>query len=376
MYRSSTKPGNTRPLLLPYRLLFPLAALFALAAVPLWLFLRVKFPAFTGPAWHGHEMLFGFALAVLAGFLTTRPTRAVTWILIGTWLTARIAAATGSGPLALVAGVAFPVAVFSVAAPPLFSGAKRRENRILPVLLGALLAADIAWWTGKVWFGPQVQTHALLTAIDLFALLLLLIGGRALRAAVGGHLERQGIARRDHMQRRYELPLAALVGGAAVFDASGFETVAGILCLGAALLGFVRIIPWQLHRTVLHPPLWTLALGYLWLVPGLAAKGIAQLGTNIPVAGMLHGIGIGALGTLTLVMMARTATLRAHRPIGNFRDIGCAALLVSAAALLRLTADMTPAAQHGLLWMGAFAWTSAFLILLVRLWHTVLPARQ
>jgi uncharacterized protein involved in response to NO len=63
----------------------------------------------------------------------------------------------------------------------------------------------------------------------------------------------------------------------------------------------------------------------------------------------MHGIGIGALGTLTLVMMARTATLRAHKPIADFGDIGVAALLVSAAALSRLLVSFVPAAQHGFL---------------------------
>jgi uncharacterized protein involved in response to NO len=216
----------------------------------------------------------------------------------------------------------------------------------------------------------------LLSAIDLIALLLLLIGGRALRAAAGGHLERQGIARRDHMQRRYELPLAVLVGSAAIVDAFALETVSGILCIGAAMLSLARVMPWQLHRSLSLPHLWTLALGYLWLVPGLALKGIAQLAGNIPVTGMLHGIGIGALGTLTLVMMARTATLRARQPIADFGDIGVATLLVSAAALSRLLASFVPAAQHGFLWLAATAWSSAFLILLVRLWRMLLPARH
>ena len=224
--------------------------------------------------------------------------------------------------------------------------------------------------------GPAAFIRALLSEIDLIALVLLLIGGRALRAAAGGHLEQQGIARRDHMQRRYELPLAVLVGSAAIVDALALETVAGVLCIGAAMLSLARVMPWQLHRTLPLPHLWTLTLGYLWLVPGLALKGIAQLAGNIPVTGMLHGIGIGALGTLTLVMMARTATLRAHKPIEDYGDIGVAALLVSTAALGRLLASFVPAAQHGFLWLAAIAWTSAFLILLVRLWRTLLPARD
>lgn len=100
---------------------------------------------------------------------------------------------------------------------------------------------------------------------------------------------------------------------------------------------------------------------------GLALKGITQLGGNLPVTDMLHGIGIGALGTLTLVMMSRTATLQARKPIVNFADTGIAAFLVSAAALARLIAPMAPTEQRWLLWLVAIAWTNAFLILLVRL---------
>jgi uncharacterized protein involved in response to NO len=105
-----------------YRLLFPLATLNALVAVPLWLVLRSRHPAVIGATWHGHEMLFGFALAVIAGFLSTRPIRTVVWILAGTWFAARIAAATGSGPAAFIVGMTFPVAVFMLAAPPCSPG--------------------------------------------------------------------------------------------------------------------------------------------------------------------------------------------------------------------------------------------------------------
>jgi len=359
-----------------YRLLFPLAALYALIVVPLWLVARVQHTANIATSWHGHEMLFGFALAIITGFLSTRPQRDMTWILAGTWLVGRIAAATGSGFTAVIAGMMFPLVVIAVSVPPLFVGAKRKENHILPVILVALVCTDFAWWAGKTWFGQQMQSYALLAAIDLIALLLLLIGGRALRAAVGGHLERLGVARQDYAQRRYEIPLATLLGCTALADALAFGSIAGALCIGAALITLVRVMPWQLQRTVSHPHLWALALGYLWLIPGLVLKGIAQLADNLQVGGMLHGIGIGALGTLTLVMMARTTTLRAHKPIVDFTDIGIAALLVSAAALFRLMAPMIPGTRHWFLWLAATAWSSAFLVLLARLWRTAQQVRH
>lgn len=352
-----------------HRLLFPLAALYAMLAAPFWLFIGGLRPPLFDAAWHGHEMLFGFAFAVIGGFLGTRTTRAMAWTLVATWVAARVAAALGTGPVAFLAGLAFPVMVFITTVPPLLAGAKRAENRVLPVLLTLLIAADAAWWTGRTWFGAQVHTGALLSALDLIALLLLMMGGRTLRAALGNHLEQQGLARRDHAQRSHELPLALLCLGAALADALALGRLAGLLCLGAALLALLRVRHWQLRHALERPHLWSLALGYLWLVPGLALKGSAQLAGIPHAAGLLHGIGIGALGTLTLVMMARTTAVRARRPVTDFGDIGFAALLVSVAALCRLLATVLPAAQAGLLWLAAAAWSCAFLVLFVRLWR-------
>lgn len=352
---------------MPWRLLFPLAALFACSAVPFWLGIRNTDQALTGAGWHGHEMIFGFAFAVIAGFLATRPARATSWFLLGSWLGARLAAIGETGPLAVLIGLSFPVIVLAVTLPPLLAGAKRRENLLLPALLIALLAADMLWWAGALWLDAELQLRSLLAAIDLLSLLLLMIGGRTLRAAAGHHLEQQGIERRDLHQPRYELPLAALAGGAGLSDAAALPAIAGALSVAAAILATVRALPWQLHRTPSWPQTWSLALGYIWLAAGLALKGIAQLSNAIPVHGMLHGIGIGALGTFTLVMMARTATLRARRPVTDFRAIGSAALLISLAALARLGASFIPSAQHGLLWVAAAAWCGAFLILLAHL---------
>src|SRR5689334_7294075 len=58
-----------------FRPFFLLAALFASSALPLWLLVlggAVTTPPYLdASAFHGHEMLQGFAVAVLAGFLLT-----------------------------------------------------------------------------------------------------------------------------------------------------------------------------------------------------------------------------------------------------------------------------------------------------------------
>ncbi len=350
----------------PYRVLFPLASVFAAVYVPLWLsWPHVFGTPVPSSLWHGHEMLFGFGLLVVAGFLTTRPGvfGMNTGLLCVTWLLARAAGFADDPFLAAAAGLSFPIAVIAGAAGPLFRGAKRLENRIAPGLLVLFAITDALWWLGNMSFGPALQQRALLSAIDGFALLLLVVGGRALPAALGGYLERRGIPRRDRIRHGYELPIAVLMGAMVVADLSGYSRVAGFCGVSAALLTLWRVRTWQLAYSLKRVDLWALALGYLWLLPGLALKGVAQLGVWVPVATAVHGITTGALGTLTLVMMARTAAARAHRRFSSDVDIGVAALLVSLATLCRLLAAHWPV----LMWVAALAWSAAFLMLLLKL---------
>jgi len=344
--------------------MFPLATLFAIVAMPLGLALPQTFSSLAMPAAHGHEMLFGFVLAVVAGFLATKVTTAMLWTLVLTWFVARAAGAFG--PLAPVAGLAFPLSVVAATVPPLFAGAKRAQNRIVPLVVTALLVIDSAWWA-SVSFAANWQQRLLILTVDLLVLLILIVGGRALQSAVGGHLERSGIKRRDPVRRGYELPLAAVIGTMFVCDAFAQAPAAGACAFAAAVLNVHRVLPWQLHYTLAHPRLWTLALAYLWLIPGLILKGCAQVGLGIPVTGMLHAITIGAIGTSTLVMMARTTLLRARLPLDDFRDIGAAAVLLSLAAISRVLAALLPSVTGGLIVVAAVCWSSAFLILLIRL---------
>lgn len=362
--------------LAPHRLFFPLAAAFAAAIVPLWLTLRTAAPAAVSGTWHGHEMLFGYVLAVVAGFLVMRTSVRARWLLLFTWLAARAAAAAEPGALALAAGLSFPLALAATAAPPLWRGAKRRENLIVPAVAVLLVAADAGWWAGAIWLGPWVQQRALVSAVDLLTLLVLIVGGRALPAAVGGHLERRGIARRDRIRRGYELPLAGLVGTACILDALGLAAPAGWLSIAAALVTLARVRTWQLGHSLAQPGLWALALGYLWLIPGLLVKGLAQTSGVLSMTDGLHGITIGAIGTLTLVMTARTYLSREHRTLEGLAGIGAGALLLATAAALRLLASPLAPARPILLWLAAACWSLAFLLLLLRLLRAHLPQRS
>ncbi len=337
------------------RLFFPAAALFALAAVPLWVGMlegRVPLP---GPFWHGHEMLFGYALGVVAGYLLQRVSLGVLLGLFGIWLAARIAFLLGH-PLGPFLSLAFALGLARLAAPPFLKAAKKFQNRIFAPLLMAFPAAEALFAAGDA-LDTGWELKALGLGTDLFALLLALMGGRAIAPAMAGHLQRQGDELKARVQPAIEKALILTLLGAIALDPTPLSRWGGGLLLLAALLIAVRFLRWRPWRAWDNPPLWTLLLGYLWLVPGLALKGYAQL-LDIPPHTALHALTIGALGTLTLAMMARTDALRRKRGLADFSDVALGAVFLSASALLRLGGAMGPA---------ALLWSLAFLLLLARL---------
>jgi Uncharacterized protein involved in response to NO len=105
----------------------------------------------------------------------------------------------------------------------------------------------------------------------------------------------------------------------------------------------------------------------LWLVPGLALKGCAQIWAVPSLGSALHAFTIGALGTLTLVMMARTRLQRSRRPLARFGDVAVAALLLSSAAVFRLLYPITDEYAMAFLWTSGAMWVIAFGLLLRRL---------
>ena len=59
---------------LGFRPFYLLASVFAALSIPLWALQfsgLLQHPYLSGPLWHAHEMLFGFTLAVIVGFLLT-----------------------------------------------------------------------------------------------------------------------------------------------------------------------------------------------------------------------------------------------------------------------------------------------------------------
>jgi len=372
-----------------FRPFFLLAGLYGALAVPLWLGLytgRLGLePVLPPPLWHGHEMLFGFGTAVLAGFLLTA---APGWSglppvagaplagLVLVWLAGRVASCFGDGlpAAAALVDLAFLPAL-AVAIAPHLQAAARRNLVFLP-LLGGLFLANLAVDLDGSGFLRGIAAMALRAALDLFVLTIALIGGRIVPSFTANFLKTRGEAvplRSFSWLDR--LALGALIA-ILLADLAALPRVAGAIALVAALFNALRMRGWHSRRTLSEPLLWVLHLGYAWLVIGLTWKGLVDLTGFLPGSEALHGLAIGAIGTMTIGVMSRASLGHTGRPLVAPRPLGLAYVLISGAAFARLAAPLLAADLYlPALLISASLWCTAWLLFLLTFGGVLIRSR-
>lgn len=364
---------------------FPLATAHGIVVAPAsvlsMLGLVPTIPGLATPSAHARELLFGFALAVVAGNQLGPRRRAVVMPLAALWLLARASWLWWpASPVALVSGAAFPLLLALALAPRLLASAKKWRNQTLPVTLiaicgGAALFAVLSVGPAADRLAHIAPERLLAVAVALFATLLLFMGGRYIAPAVAGQFYRQGQNLAARVQPRIEsvlIVLAAVAVSALALDGArpdrAVRIAAGGALILAGVLAAVRTVRWRLWALRGRPDLLCLAAGYAWLALGLAAFG-AALALDAPQAERtraIHVITVGSLGTLTLNVMAMTRLPHARRPAWLRRLPVLATLLLAAATLLRVFAEAIPDTRAALI-AAALCWSLAFALLLALL---------
>src|SRR5690554_75171 len=356
-------------------LFFPAASLLAALAVPLsvWaVWSGTGWPAGLLGAGHGHELIFGFALALIAGYTLGPQTHAVLYPLFGLWLAARLSWILF--PHSLLAQLLGPFFALLLAwhVVPRFNAAKKWRNKMVgPLILLICLLAVVFWLSTTLavphtfWLpGPFALMHS---AIVGLLLLMTFMGGRLVAPAVAGTLEKKGIPLEARVQPRIEGLLILALGSSIFFTVfPAANTLTGTLLICASGLIALRTLRWKLWLCPERPDLMILALGYIWLAIGAFATGLALLhGQSLAPA--LHLITIGALGTLSSSVMLRLAWQRSHRkppPAGEVLPI---AALIAIAAISRFITGPSPFSSPILLWLSASTWALAYLWVTIRL---------
>jgi uncharacterized protein involved in response to NO len=358
---------------LGFRPFFLLAASFGAAAVPLWLIaLRGGLQpggSFGAMQWHAHEMLFGFTTAVIAGFLLTaagnwtgRPVAQGTRLaaLAFIWLLGRVAVFfAGVAPrTAAVVDTAFlPLLALTCAVP--IVAAKSRRNYVFLVLLAALAACNVTAHAAALSSDLAAVQRAHGVALHVIVLVIAVVTGRIVPSFTRNATAASGVESSPTFERA---AVAAVVATTVAAALGAPPSLRGALCLLAALTLALRMRRWGTWAARREPLLWILHLGSAWLPVGFALQSASLLMNSVPPGSALHALTAGAIGSLTLGMMARVSLGHTGRMLRAGRLTSLAFTAVAAAGALRVLAPLLPSSIYmllldsaGVLWSLAFA---------------------
>ena len=312
--------------------------------------------------WHGHEMLLGFGSALISGFLLTAvgnwTNRATTTpvsllVLVMLWLAARIGFLASAwipyDVTAIVDCAYFPYLTILVARPIL---ATRDYPHISIVAL--LLAFAVCNALFHLSFASHIALspdHVLISVIDLFATMMLVVGGRIIPFFTERRLANVSI------YRSRWLSICVDAGAALLFFLDLSYPESKVLGYGSILIGaaaIFRLIGWKSWKTLQEPMLWILHAGYLWLGISLLLRGVALTVDFMPEITALHAVTVGALGALAIGMMTRVALGHTGRHLVAGRAMTTAFVLVLLAGIARTTGVNALLPVAGSLWSVAF----------------------
>lgn len=363
---------------LGFRPFYLLAALLALLTVPLWaLQVTGLLTAPLGVAWHAHEMVLGYTLAVVIGFLFTAgrawsgqptPSGGALMLLVALWLAGRVLLLTPWGAAAMLANVALPWLAAWGLWRALRAGGNTRNYFFVALLALIGLAAlgvhgqTLGWWALPATLGLPL-------VLDVVLFLLAVIGGRVIPMFSNNGVPGMNAQRHPWVERLALGSVLALLALHLVEPLAPPPWLLGTqaLVLATALAAHaVRLTLWQPWRTRRVPLVWVLHLAYAWLVVHLALR-LAALFVPTLADAATHALTVGAIGGMTLGMVTRTALGHTGRALRAGAVETAAYACMALAALTRVAAPLVgPGAYQAAVLASAALWAAAFALYLWR----------
>ena len=321
-------------------------------------------------SWHAHEMIYGFSMAIVAGFLLTAvanwtggaPARQIHLAaLFALWAIGRVVMNIDFGLprwIVIIAENLFiPALAVSLAVPLIRSW--NRRNFIFLSLLIVLFVSDI-------WFLISGAMEALYVAMMMVLIMVSLVGGRIIPAFTVAALRWQGVQAFQTDQRKTDAAAIASLVAVALCLVFARETLvmAGVAAL-SCLLHAWRMRHYHTLKILDEPLVWILHAGYAWLVIGLgllAATGYGLFDTRT----VIHALTTGCIGSMILGMMCRVTLGHTGREltIGWWVTISFYAL--QAATVMRVFGPMAmPEKTVDWIVYSAGLWVFCFMVYLV-----------
>jgi len=279
-------------------------------------------------------MVYGFAAAIVAGFVLTAvrawagvtavkgKSLAALWLL---WLAGRLAVAYGSPWMAIAVDIVF-LPVCAIILLRVLVRVNNRHNVFLPIAL--LAATNLVFHWSALIGSVEWALRSLYVAVGFLVLFVTIIGGRIIPSftvnAIPGHT-----VHRSPFVESTIVPLTLLP-----FVLDGFGVASPVTALAAvvaACLHALRIAGWRPLRVGPRPILAILHIAYAWMAPAFVMLAVASLGV-IAHSLAIHAFTVGVIGGAIIAMITRRARGHTWRPlVAGPADIVCYALIVLAA---------------------------------------------
>ena len=371
--------GNNAVLNLGFRPFFAAAAVFAVFSMTMWMGVYVfggQWPlaGLSAVSWHAHEMLYGYGMAVIAGFLLTAVKN---WTGVQTlhgmpllllfllWLTARVLLLLGDAGMLVWAAVAdglFNLSLLAALCWPVFKVRQFKQVGILSKIM-LLMLANLLFYAGVLEWYPWGVQAGLTSGVYLIMALIFVMSRRVLPFFI-----ERGVDQPATLTNRAWLDGASLLLFLAFWIADIVEPdsllvawLAGALCV----LHAIRLANWYAAGIWGKPLLWVLYLAYVAIAIGFALK-VAVYVFGISPFLPLHAFTYGGVGLFTLGMMARVTLGHTGR---NILEPPAAVVwmfgLLVIGSVVRVALPFFDVA-HYVLWMGVsqVLWIVAFSLFL------------
>jgi len=358
-----------------FRPLFLAAGSWAIVSIAVWLAMflgYLRLPTRFDPlTWHIHEMLFGFVMAAVGGFLLTA---IADWtkrlplsgyplaLLTGLWVLGRIVCLISADlPAWLTIGgdLSFPVALLAVAAREIIAGRNWR-NLLMTVPLAVFVFADLLMHLESLGFAvPNGLGWRLGLAAPI--MLISVIGGRISPTFTRNWLFKRHRTRLPAPPGATDLAAVGVLNVGLILWAMVPDLrLAGVILVIAAVLNAWRLARWAGGATLAEPLLFILHIGYGWVVMGAALLGLSLLDVGVPVASAIHALTAGAIGVMILAVMPRVTLGHTGRELTANRSTVVIFILINVAAIMRVAASWNMGGMTILLVLSGICWIAAF----------------
>lgn len=361
---------------LGFRPFYLLASIYGAVSVLLWAAQysgHLQFAYLQGAAWHGHEMLFGYAIAVIAGFLLTAvrnwtnkptPSGVPLMALAALWVAGRVLVLTPFAMAATLVNAVFPLAVAVAIGIPLYRSRNVRNYFFvgLLALMSVLIVASNLALQGHFEVPPRL---GLQLGLDVVMFIMVVMGGRVIPMFTNNGVPGANATRHPLVEKFSVGTVILLFAGDLIqLPPAG---IAAIALAGAVAHGY-RLYLWKPWRTFAAPLVWILHAAYAWIVVYLVLRGLSALDL-LAESYATHAITVGAIGGMTLGMMTRTARGHTARLLkADGYEIAMYALIQAAAAVRVFGGIVLPGSYLASVELSALMWGAAFGLYAIRYW--------